>query len=123
LLKIGKIIVHIVLLYCIYFLGNWIQDTFSLVIPGSVIGMIILFILLLTNLIKVSWIKEGATFVVNNLVLFFIPATVGIINYFEFFKGKGFLLIVIVLFSTLLVMISSGVTSQLIMQRKEREHD
>ena len=85
--------------------------------------MIILFILLLTNLIKVSWIKEGATFVVNNLVLFFIPATVGIINYFEFFKGKGFLLIVIVLFSTLLVMISSGVTSQLIMQRKEREHD
>src|SRR5699024_12575346 len=117
------IFIHIVFLYCIYFLGNWIQDTFSLVIPGSVIGMIILFILLLTNLIKVSWIKKGATFVVNNLVLFFIPATVGIINYFELFNGNVFLLIVIVLFSTLLVMSSSGVTSQLIMQRKEREHD
>jgi len=123
LFKIGKIIIHIVFLYCIYFLGNWIQDTFNLVIPGSVIGMLILFILLLTNLIKVSWVKDGATFVVNNLVLFFIPATVGIINYFDLFKGKGFLLIVIVLFSTLLVMISSGATSQLIMKRKEREHD
>ena len=85
--------------------------------------MIILFVLLSTNIIKVTWIEEGARFIVNNLVLFFIPATVGLINYLEFFAGKGFLLILIVLFCTSLVIASSGATSQMIIYRKERKHD
>lgn len=95
----------------------------NLVIPGSVIGMIILFLLLAANVIKPDWIEEGARFMVDHLVLFFIPATVGIINFFDLFAGKGFLLILIVLFSTLLVMSSSGVTSQWLMARKEGNHD
>lgn len=95
----------------------------NLVIPGSVIGMIILFLLLAANVIKPDWIEEGARFMVDHLVLFFIPATVGIINFFDLFAGKGFLLIFIVLFSTVLVMSSSGVTSQWLMARKEGNHD
>lgn len=95
----------------------------NLVIPGSVIGMIILFLLLAANVIKPYWIEEGARFMVDHLVLFFIPATVGIINFFDLFAGKGFLLILIVLFSTVLVMSSSGVTSQWLMARKEGNHD
>lgn len=85
--------------------------------------MIILFLLLAANVIKPDWIEEGARFMVDHLVLFFIPATVGIINFFDLFAGKGFLLIFIVLFSTVLVMSSSGVTSQWLMARKEGNHD
>jgi holin-like protein len=121
--NIFRIIIHIAILYCIYLIGNWIQTTLGLVVPGSVIGMIILFILLSTNIIKVGWVEDGARFIVDNLALFFIPATVGIMNYFELFSGKGFLLVLIVLFSTFLVMGTSGLTSQLVMYRKEREHD
>jgi holin-like protein len=122
-LNIFKIIIHIAFLYVIYLLGNWIQKMLHLVVPGSVIGMIILFLLLWTNIIKVSWVEMGAKFMVQNLALFFIPATVGIMNYFDLFAGKGFLLVLIVLFSTFLVMASSGLTSQRIMLRKEREHE
>ena len=121
LLKVCKIIFHIAFLYCIYLFGNWIQTSLGLVVPGSVIGMIILFILLTTNVIKVSWIEDGARFIVDNLALFFVPATVGIMNYFELFAGKGILLVMIVLFSTFLVMATSGITSQQIMYRKERK--
>jgi len=123
LLKLSKILLHIIFLYCIYLLGNWIVEIFNLIIPGSVLGMIILFVLLLTNVIKVTWIEEGTKFVVDNLAFFFIPATVGIINYFDLFVGKGMFLILIVLFSTTLVIITSGLTSQWIMCRKERKHD
>src|SRR5699024_1365294 len=81
-------------------------------VPGSVIGLLLLFILLISNVLKVEWIEEGAQFFVNNLVFFFIPATVGVMNYFDLFKGKGILLILIVLLSTILVMGSSGLVSQ-----------
>ncbi|MGM8365786.1 CidA/LrgA family protein [Virgibacillus sp. W0181] len=107
-----KIVIQLFLLYGIYMIGNWIQAIFHLFVPGSVIGMIILFILLLTKAVKASWIEAGTTFMVNHLAFFFIPVTVGLMNYFELFSGKGFLLVVIVLVSSILVMTTSAATSQ-----------
>lgn len=92
---------------------------FNLFIPGSVIGMILLFLLLSTNILKVSWIEEGAQVIIRHMILFFIPATVGIINYFGLFSGRGFLLIVIVLISTVLVMVGSGLVGQSLARRME----
>src|SRR5690625_2986161 len=112
MLKVVKICFHVIILYCFYLVGNWIQSSLNLFIPGSVIGMILLFLLLLTKVIKLTWVEEGSKFFVNNLSLFFIPATVGIIDYFSLFAGKGFILILIVLVSTALVMSISGVVSQ-----------
>ncbi len=106
------ICIHIIILYCFYLVGNWIQESLNLFIPGSVIGMILLFMLLLFTGFKVTWIEAGAAFFVNNLPLFFIPATAGIIDYFYLFTGKGILLIFIVLLSTALVMAVSGLVSQ-----------
>ena len=83
MLKLGKICLHIIILYSFYLLGNWIQISLNLFIPGSVIGMILLFILLLIKGVKITWIEEGATFLINKLPLFFIPATVGIIDYLD----------------------------------------
>ncbi len=71
-----------------------------------------------------KWIEKGAKFFVAHLTLFFIPATVGILNYFDVFSGKGFLLIIIVLISTVLVMGGSGLISQWMIRRKElKQHD
>lgn len=123
MLKMLKMIMHVIILYGIYLLGNWIQITFNLFIPGSVIGMMLLLVFLLTNIIKVTWIEEGSKLIINHLTLFFIPATVGIMNYFALFKGNGFLLVVIALLSTALVMAVSGVLSQWFIRRKEVSHD
>lgn len=117
-----KITLQIGILYIIYMMGEWIADRFNLLIPGSVIGMILLLALLFMRGIKVEWIEEGAGFMVRHLTFFFIPATVGIMQYFDVFAGKGFLLIIIVLISTVLVMAVSGLTGQLLWQRKERKH-
>ncbi|NBJ70053.1 CidA/LrgA family holin-like protein [Roseburia sp. 1XD42-34] len=121
--KVGKMIMHIGLLYIIFQFGNWIQRTLHLFIPGSVIGMIVLFLLLSTKLVRVSWIEEGANYIVANLAFFFIPVTVGIIEYYDLFLGKGSLLILIVLVSTMLVMGGSGFFSQWLMRRKEWKHE
>lgn len=112
------IIIHIFILYIFNLIGIWLKEILNLSVPGSVIGLLLLFILLMTNILKVEWIEAGAQFLVSNLVFFFIPATVGIINYFDLFKGKGALLILIVLISTILVMTSSGLVSQYLAKDK-----
>src|SRR5699024_1928226 len=85
---------------------------------GSVIGLIMMFLLLVSGIFQTRWIEKGASFMVGNLVLFFIPGIVGILNYFYLFKGKGLLLFVITIVSTLLVMISSGLVSQAVVKER-----
>lgn len=123
MLNFIKIILHITVLYIFYFIGIWIQQLFHLIIPGSVIGMILLFILLVTNVIKASWIDAGANLIIDHLALLFIPITVGLINYFHIFTGKGFWLFIIALGSTMLVIGGSGFISQWLMQRKDLNHE
>ncbi|RLL42944.1 CidA/LrgA family holin-like protein [Oceanobacillus piezotolerans] len=118
------IFIHIIILYAFYQIGNWIQFIFNLLIPGSVIGMILLFLLLATNVIKVKWIEAGAAMMNKHLTLFFIPVTVGIMNYFDLFKGRGIILVLITIISTIIVMISSGLISQWLATRKEaKQHE
>lgn len=112
------IIIHIIILYVFSYIGTWIKDLFNLSVPGSVVGLILLFILLMSNIIKVEWIEQGAQFLISNLVFFFIPATAGVMNYFELFKGKGILLIIVVLISTIIVMATSGLVSQFLAKDK-----
>lgn len=116
--KIIRIIIQIGLLYIFYLIGSFIQTTFNLFIPGSVIGLILLFILLITNIIKPFWVESGARFMVNHLVLFFIPPTVGVMHYFDVFSGKGFLLILITIVSTIIVIGVSGMISEFLYKRK-----
>lgn len=104
-----------------YLMGSWIQQIFHLFIPGSVIGMLLLFTALSLKIIDVRWIEEGIQFVIRNMMLLFIPATVGIISYFDLFKGQGMLMIVIVLLSTVIVMGISAISSKVFSRSQVEE--
>lgn len=122
-MKILKGLIHIGFLFGLLYIGNWIQASLSLSIPGSVIGMLLLFVLLKSGLIKLEWIKEGTSFILKNLTLFFVPVTVGFINYLELFSGRGIYLLLIAILSTAIVMGVSGLISQKLAKGKEVQHD
>ncbi|MNI95200.1 holin-like protein [compost metagenome] len=52
--------------------------------------------------------------------LFLVPATVGVMDYFQVFTAGGQWLIVIVVLSTLLTMVLAGLTAQWIAQRTSK---
>lgn len=112
--------IQIAILYLIYWLGTLIQGLLHTSIPGSIIGMILLFILLQTKIIKEKWLGDGAQFLLNILALLFVPATVGIIDYLSFLKGKGLITVPIVLLSTFLVMLVSSIVGEKIATRKKQ---
>lgn len=122
-MKAVLMFLQITVLYMMYLAGKWIQVTFDLIIPGSIIGMLLLLVLLLTGIIKTSWVESGAWLLIQNLPLLFLPVTLGIIQYGDFFKGRGMLLFVIVLISTLCVMLVSGYTSNWIWKRGGQHDD
>jgi holin-like protein len=99
-------------LYGFYLFGTWLQHLFHLPIPGSIIAMLLLFFLLVTNVIKEEWLGQGGQFLLAHLPLLFVPATVGIIDYFSLFRGRGLLSIVAVVASTIIVMVLSAAIGQ-----------
>lgn len=57
----------------------------------------------------------------SHLSLLFIPATVGLIDHFDLFSGKGIISALVALFSTALVMISSAAIGQRLMNSEVSE--
>jgi holin-like protein len=113
-MKIIRIIAQIVLLYLFFLAGDFVQKLLHLPIPGSIVGLLLLFILMLCKVVPVDWIESGATTVLAYLPLFFIPATAGIVNHLGIFSGKGLLLILVLIVSTVLTMGAASHSSQLL---------
>lgn len=116
-MKYVYIILQIVCLYMIFFIGEWIRMISHIPIPGSIIGMLLLFMALTLNVIKREWLSLGSSFLLKNLPLLFVPATVGIIDYLDLFKGFGFISLVISIVSTMLVFITSAIVSEKMLKR------
>lgn len=118
--KAGIILAQVILLTSIGLLGEFIVKWFHIPIPGSLLGMFILLGLLLTKIIKLEWVELGAAVLIGDLLLFFIPSAIGIINYSDLFGKTGLLLVGVVIVSILLVIISVVVSMRFLttMQRK-----
>ena len=63
---------------CCYYLGEFASYIMRGFISPAVSGMVILFILLKAGMIRRSWVEDCATLLTDNMILFFIPITVGI---------------------------------------------
>lgn len=90
-------------------------------IPGSILGIVVVFILLEAKILRLEWIELGANWLLAELLLFFIPAAVGIMKYFPMLEAEGLQILAVVLFSTVIVMVSSGLTAGFISSRKGRK--
>ncbi|MFB7158554.1 MULTISPECIES: CidA/LrgA family holin-like protein [unclassified Lysinibacillus] len=118
-MKIVKSIVQIGYLYVILFVGNSIARLLHLPIPGSIIGLVLLFLLLQFHIIKLEWIELGAGLLLSELLLFFIPSAIGVIDYTTLFGVQGVKAVLVIVLSAIVVMFATGFTAQLLGQRKK----
>lgn len=118
--KWGLGILQVALLMAFSLLMDQLARALHLPVPGSILGMIVLFILLQTRVVKLRWIEIGAAWLLGELLLFFIPSAVGIMNYMPMLEQDGLQILFIVLLSTFLVMACTGLVATRIAKRKER---
>ena len=93
------------LLFLFWAFGLLLQRTFNLPISAGVLGLFSMLTLLLTGLLPLHWVKAGSDLILSELVLFFVPCVVGLINYQQLFIQQGWQLILAVLLGSLCVLI------------------
>ena len=95
-----KIFKQLCILFCICFAAEAVSEALPIGIPANMIGLGLLFLLLCLKLLKKDSLGETESFLLSNMALFFIPATVSIIAVFDLISDKLFAIIFICIVST-----------------------
>ena len=101
-------------------LGNAASLMLGNFIPGSVCGMVLLFAALAAKIIKADEVRPVADFLTKNMSLFFVPASIGIMEQWGLISSSLIGWVGVILISTLLVLISVGGTQSCLMRAQEK---
>jgi len=93
------------LVVVVWLTGEALVRVFAIPLPGSVLGFATLLILLLSRRLSATGLKEGADWFLADMLLFFVPAVLAVLDHPEFLGVTGLKLLFVILASTTLVMI------------------
>lgn len=91
---------------------NKLTEWTHLPLPGNIVGIVVLFALLHFRIVKLEWIDLGAKWLLAEMLLFFIPPVVGVIEYKELLLANGVQIVVVILLSLLTVMAVTGALAE-----------
>lgn len=115
-----KYIKQFLIILAISFIGEFLKYLLPLPIPASIYGMVLLFIGLITGLIKLEMVKDTGKFLIEIMPLMFIPAGVGLMTSWGTLRAIIVPVSIITVITIITVMIATGRVSQAII-RKSKE--
>lgn len=90
-------------------------------IPGNVMGIIVLFFLLITGIVKESHISLAAEFLLRHLVFFFVPIAVGLMQWGSVFYDYGWVLAAAIVGSTALPLAIVGFMAKALRRSSDKK--
>ena len=102
------------ILFIMQFLGELLTRILHLPLPGNLTGLILLFLSLILGVVKVNQVEDAVDLLLDNMMLLLIPLNVGLMVIFPLLKREGLAIILSILISTLLVMIITAKTIEIL---------
>jgi len=121
--KLVIIISQLALLALINRAGYMLAHRLSLRLPGNLVGMLILFALLSSRLVRLEWIQDGATILSRHLAFFFIPIAVGLIAFKEVFLQHGLAILCTLIVSATVGILLCGFIAQAFKEKEAKYHE
>ena len=106
--KIFLLLRSIAILYLILVIGQGLAELLSVGVPGSIWGLLLLFLGLTTQVIKVEWIALGAGLLIHYMAVLFVPVSVGIIKYSDLLVSQANALLIPNIVSTCVTLVLIG---------------
>jgi holin-like protein len=120
--SLARLATELAVLLAIYLLGCQMAVWFSWPIPGGVIGMVLLLLAFALGVVKPAALQMGAGLLMAEMLLFFIPALMSLLDYGGLLRSDGWRILLVIGVSTLMVMLVTAFTVELVVRlRKSRE--
>lgn len=99
-----QIPVQVVLYAGLFVLAEYLVLWLHLPLPANLVGMLILLMLILCRIVPLRWVRAGAAWLLAEMLLFFVPAVVAVVNYAQLLMVDGWRICLVIALSTLLVL-------------------
>lgn len=112
-----KLILQLALIMLITFIGTEVQKLLHIPLAGSIVGLMLFFLLLQFKIVPEFWINVGADFLLKTMVFFFIPSVVGIMDVASNITMNYILFFIVIIIGTCLVALSSGYIAEKMLEK------
>jgi len=112
-----KYLKQMLLILLITLIGEVLKYLIPLPIPASIYGMVLLFICLMTGIIKPESVKETGKFMIEIMPVMFIPAGVGLITSWSVLQTMLLPVCLVTIITLITVMAATGRISQHVIRK------
>ena len=112
--KCLRLLAELAVLLAIYLVGCQLASWLDWPIPGAVMGLALLLLVFALGWIKPATLSRGAGFLLAEMLLFFIPALMSVLDYRGLLRDEGWQILLVIGVSTLMVMLVTAFTVELV---------
>ncbi len=77
-------------------------------LPANIVGMLLLLLLIMSRVIPLNWVKAGSKWLLAEMLLFFVPAVVAVVNYSQLLRVEGWRICLVIAISTVMVLAATA---------------
>ncbi|CAH0647602.1 MULTISPECIES: CidA/LrgA family protein [Pseudomonas] len=112
--KLLRLLAELATLYALFALGGQLATWLGWPIPGGVMGLALLLLLFAVGALKPAMLQLGAGWLMAEMLLFFIPALMSLLDYGALIRDEGWRILLVIAVSTLMVMVVTALTVELV---------
>jgi holin-like protein len=124
-----QIPVQVALYAGLFLIADQLVSRLHLPLPANIVGMLLLLMLILLRVLPLNWVKAGSRWLLAEMLLFFVPAVVAVVNYSQLLRVEGWRIFAVIAISTTLTL---GATAWVVdrvyrfeiwLQRRKQRHE
>ncbi|MDR7248998.1 antiholin-like murein hydrolase modulator LrgA [Bacillus pumilus] len=104
----------------VMFVSNLISMYLPIPMPASVIGLVLLFVLLTTKIIKLEQVEQLGTSLTGLISFLFVPSGISVIQSLGVMQEVGVQVVGVIIIATIMLLAATGLFTQLLMQLSDK---
>lgn len=92
----------------------------GLPLPAGVVGLALLLVLLVVGWVPAAWFGRGSNHLLDHMLLFFVPATMTLLDHHELFGKVGLEILAVIVIGTVSVMAGTALAVEACFRWSER---
>jgi len=110
IVRVARTVLQVLVLIAFWYGADRAATALGLPFSGGVLGLFVLVALLLSKTVRPAAIEDGAEWLLSNMLLFFIPLVVSVVQFTGLLKSDGLRLFAAIGIGFLSVLLSTALT-------------
>lgn len=125
--KKAPLLFQMMIYAAILFVSQFISDLMpaSFPLPTAVVGLILMYVLLTTHIIKLEWVDSFGSAMIGLIAFLFVPSGISLAANLDIMKSEGVQIVLVIILSTIILLVVTAYTTRLLLWIKHlivRDH-